>query len=122
MKPKSERVPVPIITERTFERLAFLEALYNDVAIRERQSKKGRVPKKNFSIEEIYALLDIWADRMLRDGIKPDQRGWKKYVFMSLNLSAWSVVAPRLKQLGVTEADLVRRMQEHQSHVKPRKT
>ena len=114
-KPESERVPVPLVTERTFERLAFLEALFNDVAFKESQSKKGSIPKKDFTLEEVQALVDIWADRMLRDGENPDKRGWKEFVFRNLNLSAWSVVANRLKRFGTSEADLVDRMRGHNS-------
>ena len=111
-KPKSERIPVPVITERTFERLALLEAIFKDESLKERQSKKASIPRKNFSLEKVFALLDIWAERMLRDGDEPDKRGWKKFVFMNLNLSAWSVVSARLRYFGVSQADLLNRMQD----------
>ena len=62
-KPSAERMPVPLVTGRTFEKLALLEALFNDVDTKVRQSKKGSVPKKIISLDEIYALLDIWANR-----------------------------------------------------------
>ena len=90
----------------TWGQLAFLYLLHQDLENKERQSSNASKPRKDFSLEDVFSLLDDWADRKLREGSSPELQGWKKHVYVQLGVSAWSVVASRLKKFGVREEDL----------------
>lgn len=105
-KTEAEQIPRPQISAETWGQLAFLYLLQQDVENKKRQSSNASKPRKDFSLEDVFSCLDDWADRKLREGSSPELQGWKKHVYKQLGVSAWSVVASRLKKFGVREEDL----------------
>lgn len=105
-KSEEECVPKPQISPETWGQLAFLYLLHQDLENKKRQSLKASKLRRDFSLEDVFSLLDDWADRKLREGSSPELQGWKKHVYMSLGVSAWSVVASRIKKFGLKEEDL----------------
>lgn len=106
----------PLFTPEQISMLMIADAIDADLARSARQSEIASKPKKlkEFSPEDVYELLDKWADRMMWDEGKPDKKGWKTYVYRSLGLSEWRVVRDKLKACGVTEQDLIKRMRASQ--------
>lgn len=105
-KTEEERVPKPEISVETWCQLAFIYLLRQDVENKKRQSLNASSPRKDFTLDDVFYLLDDWADRKIREDSSPELQGWKKHVYKNLGLSAWSVVASRLKKFGVREEDL----------------
>lgn len=115
-KPESERALTPLISERTYQKLALLQGLNRDSALRARLSKIASKPRKQeFTLKDVLNLVDEWSDRMQINGNPPDRKGWKKFVYKSLGFSEWRMVNSRIQLLGVSESDLINRMRSKNS-------